>query len=115
MLKVIVLVVKAKEGGFDESIHLPSVLLGRATRATGAIDETADTAHLQDLVLLWVGDILIDFGNQLGSYAALDRLENLEGIGDGRFAHIDYLARLDAAGGFHVDATHRHANRLGRL
>ena len=60
----------------------------------------------------WVGDVLIDFGNQLGSYAALDRFENLEGVGDGRFAHIDYLARFDAAGGFHVDATHRHASVL---
>ena len=98
MLKVVVIkhiiVVKAEEGRFNKRLHGTTVFLGRTTRAAGAIDESADTTHLQNLILLGIGDVLVDLWQELCSYSLLDAFQHFEGIGDRWLLDINHLAGL---------------------
>ena len=80
-----------------EFVQAAALLLGGASGAFGAVDETADAVHLQQLVLLRRRHVFEDFGNQFGAHPLLDGLFDLERIGDRRLAHVDDVARLDGA------------------
>ena len=56
---------------------------------------SADTAHLKELILLTVRDVLIDLRYELCSYALFYACQDLEGIGYRRLAHADDLAGFD--------------------
>lgn len=102
-------VVEVEEFGFVEGFQCAPFFLCGTAGATGSVYETADAAHLQNLVLLRVGDVFIDLGQQLGSHALLDGFQNAEGIGHWRLAHADHFALFQQTGGFDRDIVHRYA------
>lgn len=84
----------------------------RTTRATGAVNETTDAVHLQQLILVGGRNILINLRKELRPHPLLYRLQYLEGISDRRLAYTDDLTHLHHAGRFDVHAVHRHPSVL---
>ena len=63
-LKVVFLlfVVKAKHHGVRKGVERTPFFLGGSACSVRPVDESADTAHLQEFVLLRVGHVLVDLG-----------------------------------------------------
>ena len=87
--------VKSKHGGIYEGVQGSAFFLCRATGASGSVYESADAAHLQELILLRVGYVFIDTIQHLGAYALLYAVENLERVGDRGFLYAHHIATLD--------------------
>ena len=85
---------EAEEGGIRKGIHGAAVLLGGTACATLAVDESADATHLQEFVLLGVGDVLVNLRNEFGPHALFDTFQHTERIGDGRFTHMNNFANF---------------------
>ena len=96
------IVVEAEHGGYFEGIEGAAFLLRGAAGAACAIDESADTAHLENLVLLGRGDVLIDFGQELRADTLFNGFEHAERVGDGGLAHAHHLTCLQRSRGFYV-------------
>lgn len=74
----IFVVIEAKHGGLHKRVDGPSLFLGGSSGTTCTVDKPTDSAHLEQLVLLWVGDILVDLRYQFGSHTLLDAGQHLK-------------------------------------
>lgn len=72
------LIVESEHDGVHKGIHLPTVLLRGTAGAPCTVDESADTAHFQYLVLTRVGHIFIYLGHQFGSHSVLNAFQHSE-------------------------------------
>ena len=97
-------VIEPEKCWVDKGIDGATLLFGGSSSASRSVHKTADTAHLEQFVLLRVGYILVDFRNQLGTYALLDGFQHAKRVSDGGLLHTHHFARLDVSAGFHVDS-----------
>ena len=105
-------VLEAFERRAYKGIHLPSVFFRRPSGAACPVYESADAVHLQQVVLILRGDVLVDFWKDLGSYAPLDGFQQTEAEGDGRFPHADDVVGLHRPRGLHVHPVYCHSSVL---
>ena len=95
-----------------EVVECAAVFLCGASRAAGAIDESADAAHFEQFVLLGCGDVVENFGQQACTYALFYGLLHTKGVGDGRFLDTDFVAVFYGAGGFGLCTVDAYASVL---
>ena len=114
-LFIIIVPVIVEEDGGGEGFHRTAVFLGGTAGAAGTVDETADAAHLQQFVLLGIGDVFIDFRQEFGTYTLFDALEDFKRIGDGWFLDVYDFANLDRTGGFDADTVHGDTSVLAGI